>query len=634
MNIFDNPFFILGASPRDNREKIIELAQEKSLSLDLVIVTEAKNTLTNPRKRISAEIAWFPGLSQNIVDEIVKSLENRDSYHDNQTFMPIIKINIEIFLKLTPKSKPVRDGYNINTYESRKFHQLMFIYDIYHFAILFENIDNDHLLSVINRDREVANISPISDMAVLLEALQEHKESCIKQIQNKIPQYPIARLTSSMLTLVNKTINSNSSLELIDTLIDKFYIVQTQQIIEKREETIRHIIKEIKDQIITAPADSSLSEMVVELMSEIESYTKIVQPILLNLRQRGLEHRPSANIAFLARGIAVDLHNKAHQSELSERLMKTLKRLFIEIGSFDEIISEDLEKLEELKQEEIERNKDISCSITQNGYTFDMSADGIKVIQWGCVNHFYTLEEIETIRGGTTTYGNNQVDTLIAIGSQAKGELVIKGLSESNFMTLNNCLFLSVVVRLMFSMLNEVAKGGNIYGFIFNDGVKLSKDGFSPKFFTWNQVTIKPFSGYLHIESKIDTYKYSLSYKKDINAIVISMLLEKLFENTTRSLIYDTLCEAFDRLVTQPTGSGGSKYLVKPYYGSNRKEITLSSSNYNSQIRVNRTPISSNYSNKNNQVPEEKKSIENLGCMIAGFIFCLIFLIMVFSNIR
>ena len=54
MNIFDNPFYILSATTRDNKQKILELAQEKSLILEPAIVIEARNTFTNPRIRITA----------------------------------------------------------------------------------------------------------------------------------------------------------------------------------------------------------------------------------------------------------------------------------------------------------------------------------------------------------------------------------------------------------------------------------------------------------------------------------------------------------------------------------------------------------------------------------------------------
>ena len=78
MTIKENPFYILGATTRDNRQKIQELVDEKSLSLDMSVCTEARAVLTNPRRRLSAELAWFPGVSIRQTKTIIKELEDKE----------------------------------------------------------------------------------------------------------------------------------------------------------------------------------------------------------------------------------------------------------------------------------------------------------------------------------------------------------------------------------------------------------------------------------------------------------------------------------------------------------------------------------------------------------------------------
>ena len=74
MKITENPFYLLGATPRDNRQKIQDLVDEKMLELDSTVCAEARQTLTNPRKRLSAEIAWFPGVSIRQINTIIIEL--------------------------------------------------------------------------------------------------------------------------------------------------------------------------------------------------------------------------------------------------------------------------------------------------------------------------------------------------------------------------------------------------------------------------------------------------------------------------------------------------------------------------------------------------------------------------------
>jgi hypothetical protein len=44
----------LGVTTRDDRRRIVELAEEKSLELDHEVCQKARSDLTNPRTRLSA----------------------------------------------------------------------------------------------------------------------------------------------------------------------------------------------------------------------------------------------------------------------------------------------------------------------------------------------------------------------------------------------------------------------------------------------------------------------------------------------------------------------------------------------------------------------------------------------------
>ena len=60
----DNPFYILGLSCSADRRTIIEKAEELAFADDANAekYEEAKNILLNPKRRLEAEIGWFPGI--------------------------------------------------------------------------------------------------------------------------------------------------------------------------------------------------------------------------------------------------------------------------------------------------------------------------------------------------------------------------------------------------------------------------------------------------------------------------------------------------------------------------------------------------------------------------------------------
>src|SRR4051812_30968366 len=76
MNLLENPFHILGASPRDDRRRLLELAEERSLSQDPAVCAQARADLANPRNRLAAEVAWLPGLSPVHASEAVVSVQH------------------------------------------------------------------------------------------------------------------------------------------------------------------------------------------------------------------------------------------------------------------------------------------------------------------------------------------------------------------------------------------------------------------------------------------------------------------------------------------------------------------------------------------------------------------------------
>ena len=65
MDLVANPFYTLGATMDDDRRRIAELAEEKSLVGDETSIREARSILTNPRKRLAAEVGWLRGSDRN-----------------------------------------------------------------------------------------------------------------------------------------------------------------------------------------------------------------------------------------------------------------------------------------------------------------------------------------------------------------------------------------------------------------------------------------------------------------------------------------------------------------------------------------------------------------------------------------
>jgi hypothetical protein len=71
-----NPFFVLKATTRDTSNRIIELEREYELSDNADECQKARADLISPRLRLSAEVAWFPGLTPRRAQQALDALES------------------------------------------------------------------------------------------------------------------------------------------------------------------------------------------------------------------------------------------------------------------------------------------------------------------------------------------------------------------------------------------------------------------------------------------------------------------------------------------------------------------------------------------------------------------------------
>ena len=106
MDLLHNPFYILNATQRDSWHRIIELAEEKNLLSDTDSGITARTELTNPRKRIAAEVAWLSGVEPERIYDILLLLEASAENHlncDKTTSKSIDSLAAALARVLTPK---------------------------------------------------------------------------------------------------------------------------------------------------------------------------------------------------------------------------------------------------------------------------------------------------------------------------------------------------------------------------------------------------------------------------------------------------------------------------------------------------------------------------------------------------
>jgi len=175
MDPYENPFFVLKVTPRDNRRTIVERSDELSLTMDASICSAALATLTNPRKRLSAEVAWFPGLGPKRVEAALSALSGHlPDQNERAAFSPLGRANmVSAGLSRTSDNDPLKIAeWGVAL------------------ASAFEAIDPCDVRAVVNEERVASGFPEISDQAIVEEALdsrRQHYRTIMREALDRLP---------------------------------------------------------------------------------------------------------------------------------------------------------------------------------------------------------------------------------------------------------------------------------------------------------------------------------------------------------------------------------------------------------------------------------------------------------------
>src|SRR5262245_24228312 len=152
-----NPFALLEVSTRDDRQKIVQRAEEKSLSLDSEACSRARAELINPRQRIAAEVAWLPGLSpKDATDATLVLHVNPSLLLARGNDRPLARANlVASVFSILGTDLPVEEWVDW----------------ICRLADLSEAIESADVLREINEDRMISHFPEINSLDVIEEEL-------------------------------------------------------------------------------------------------------------------------------------------------------------------------------------------------------------------------------------------------------------------------------------------------------------------------------------------------------------------------------------------------------------------------------------------------------------------------------
>lgn len=349
---------------------------------------QARNILTNPRKRLSAEIAWFPGVSPQKVDLIIKYVialkeQSENAKLDIEKFGSNARLNI---LKETLRYHQINDSDGLVAL-------ILAIDDT------FENIDVNGLRIDINEDRVVSGFAPIGDLIQVEDEFKQVRLDIQKLIDGIFATLPQEKYIEILTFIAELCLNKDEPefRAILNDLLES-YRVTTKDLIEREATNLLALTENIQSET----GEVELIFMVDHLIQKVENFDRIAQPLQIKSRADGTKHQESERVAWAIRNLAVELHNNHNATEQSMKLVELIKITFAELDEFAEKAEEDIAALKDIiqnqKEEKAEHGKMLAENLSDRRYSVTVLGDRFAIPPF-CTCCMMPTDNLEEIRG-------------------------------------------------------------------------------------------------------------------------------------------------------------------------------------------------------------------------------------------
>jgi hypothetical protein len=523
--LLDNDFHRLGVSVRDPVAKIVDAAANPLIAVASEAAERARFTLTNPRARLRAEVAWLPGVSPNRAAQLLEMLRSGIGAEGGAEGLPATARANFLISRLT--LRPVPQDVEAATAQ---------------LAVALNAIAAiapSDLLREINEDRSVAAIPPVRAEEVLAEALDQQRRvynSALRSFLNRLPTDVLVE----GITQVTEEATDNGRKhggEALEALLDAY---EAEALVFLEPEAAR--IRELCDAILEhgGKGDMHLQPAIGRLNGLLMGWDRVAQPLQLIGRARGQPHGLSRDLARHVRGVAVDLANQHQGIQSAAEITNILARVFAELSDMREVFVDDGEALADIELD-LQRRQEINTTLAYSarvglGKTLlSISAD--EVI-WG--SQRFAADKVAWVSWGATSRSINGIPTgtTYRIGFSDGAEACdISTRSKEVFHQFTDRLWRACGARIAVSLLREL-RGGKVErigGISFNDtGVRLAKSKLLGKpehqTFSWSDVKVWSEGGQYIVAAKADArFRADASYQDHANTHVLANVVSSAF---------------------------------------------------------------------------------------------------------
>ena len=334
MNLLDNPFHLLGATTRDSRRRIVELAEERALTMDSDVCAKARADLTNPRQRVSLEVKWLPGVPPDHCAELIRSLANPPVIRPVTDMPALATANAAASaLALTRAPMPVAAAVDW----------------IVTLATAHDQTDPEEVLAAINEDRAAAEMPEVLQESLVEEAIAEQRRFYVDALRSALNHLPSRQLVETVAATVERSTSKGHKHAplLVDQFVD-VYEVEAARFLELESASVTKLLDGIRSGAKRGVQRAALDRLIERLEQVVRNWDSVAQPIQLSAMARGIDHVPSVQLMNEVRSAAVDLHNEHGMLWAARRITSMLRVVFAEVPRAVEVLDKDIAALDRM----------------------------------------------------------------------------------------------------------------------------------------------------------------------------------------------------------------------------------------------------------------------------------------------
>jgi hypothetical protein len=327
MDLFENPFYILGVGPRSTRGEIADAAEAAALSGDPDSVAAAASALASPRKRLSAEIFFLPGVDVTSMRALFSRLTSQvPSVERYPGASPCASANFAAAgLSRLSSEAPQGTAAGIGILSDA-----------------FERIQAASLMAEVNADRWAAGVAPVRevhDVEEDLESLRLHLRQVVRSALDRLE--PMRLAEAAGLAMRAGTDGGKRPPTVVVRDMADIYELESGPFFERESATLASVCRALDAAAAGSPASFAARSASSDLDRLLMNWKAVAWPLLQRARATGSTHKASLKAGSDARNSVVGYLNRGGDFDLSLGMFACLACAFEDVPELMELFQAD-----------------------------------------------------------------------------------------------------------------------------------------------------------------------------------------------------------------------------------------------------------------------------------------------------